>query len=445
MNLLAIQQKLKSILSFLEKNKKLLFILALLIAFVLIYFLNYLTPLIADDFYYLYSFGVGYPKPIDSLSELIISQSKHYEVWGGRVVTHAIGQVLLQFPSFVFDILNAIVYFLYISLLYKIIVGKTRKFNYLLFMLLFFAVWYVTPTYGDTMLWLIGSANYLWGTTIILLYLLPYRLWTDTKKTIVKSSFYSILLFLLGIVVGWTNENSVAALIVILVLLVALYFNKMHNKPYPLLFGIIGVCIGYYFLITAPGNFIRAGENIRLSFFILFYRFYRMSTNLFTMYGWMLIIVCAFFFYAFKKKLKVHYTLIAIFVIGAFVGVYVMLASPQFPPRSWFIVVTFLIIAIGLFLQEISNVGLRMIKYSVVLISAIGFIFTYITAVKDGLKVKQMTQERELLAKTARDNGEVVVVFERINLGSRYVHDEDDRSNMVLDLYYGLPVEFEKE
>lgn len=431
---------MKSIFSFLEKNTKALFLMSFFIAFALIYILNCFTPLIADDLFYQYSFGAGYAKPIDSFTELIVSQTKHYKIWGGRVVTHALGQVLLQFPPIVFNLLNTMVYFLYIYLMYAMIVGRSNEKKYLLFVLLFFSVWFIIPSYGDTILWLMGSVNYLWGTTIVLLFLLPYRLWVDKKRSLVKIIVYSFFFFISGIIAGWTNENTVVAVLIMLIMFLIYYFKNMQYKPYPLIGGFIGFCIGSYFLLSAPGNFNRAGEHMELSIIVLCYRFYKITSYFITSYGWTLILFPFLLILVSYKKYKTDVFAIIIYVAGAIIAAYVMLASPQFPPRAWFAVVTFIFISIGLLLKHTSAFYIKMLQYVMVVVAVLGFTFTYPQALKDIYVVNKMSKEREVLAKKALENKEVAVYFNRINLQSRYVHDEDLGANDITTYHYGLYV-----
>ena len=78
--------------------------LTLLIIFVFLYVLNYLTPLgFGDD--YLYSFiwqGNAMNDPlsanaarVSSFSDLLASQWSHYLTWGGRSVAHTLAQLFL--------------------------------------------------------------------------------------------------------------------------------------------------------------------------------------------------------------------------------------------------------------------------------------------------------------------------------------------------------------
>ena len=92
--------------------------LTLLIIFVLLYVLNYLTPLgFGDD--YLYSFiwqGNAMNDPlsanaarVSSFSDLLASQWSHYLTWGGRSVAHTLAQLFLWKGKVGFNFVNAFV------------------------------------------------------------------------------------------------------------------------------------------------------------------------------------------------------------------------------------------------------------------------------------------------------------------------------------------------
>lgn len=91
----------------------------------------------------------------------------------------------------------------------------------------------------QNILWLVGSCNYLWGTTLVLLFLLLYRLNLDVKCK--NSIIIAILMLIFGIMAGWTNENNAAALLIILVLFsVYRLYNKKNITIWHILFPIFG-------------------------------------------------------------------------------------------------------------------------------------------------------------------------------------------------------------
>ena len=208
-------EKIKNIK--LSKKQQNIIILASIFMTMLV--LNLLTPLIADD--YSYSLSLDGTK-INSVIDVINYQWWHYFNWGGRTIAHTLAQIFLLFPKTVFSIVNPIIYVLLIYLMYLHIRGeKEDKPIYLI--LIHLGLWFLLPVFGQTCLWLIGSCNYLWTTVLILWFLWIYR------KNNTSASIYKIIgIFLLGIIAGWTNENTSAGLLVIII--GYLIIQKIVNK-----------------------------------------------------------------------------------------------------------------------------------------------------------------------------------------------------------------------
>ena len=186
--------------------------------FLMMLVLNLLTPLIADD--YSYSFVHGSGQRVKNLLDVIISQADHYMTWGGRSIAHGIAQIFLMMPKVVFSICNSIVYTIVIYLIYKITTDKEDK--PLVLVLIHFLLYFCLPVFGQNCIWLIGSCNYLWTTMFILMLILLYK--RDRKDSILNI----ILLFLMGLLAGWSNENSSFGLIIILTII--LIINRINKE-----------------------------------------------------------------------------------------------------------------------------------------------------------------------------------------------------------------------
>ena len=151
--------------------------------------------------------------------------------------------------------MNTLVYVLLVYLIYWHARGNNKEDNPLLLILIHFGLWFLVPVFGQNCLWLIGSCNYLWTTTIILLFLLLIR-----KNYLKDSGFKIIGMFILGIIAGWTNENTAFGLIVITLgtlIIEKREFKKRKILKYQLS-GLIGSILGFIMLIIAPGNFVRS-------------------------------------------------------------------------------------------------------------------------------------------------------------------------------------------
>ena len=416
-------------------------IVVILICFTALYSLNRLTPIISDDFAYLFIYGEE--GRITSIKDIIHSQVNHYYMWGGRSVVHFIAQILLMLPTDVADLLNTLVYLSYIFLIYLHIKGRTKN-SIFLFLTVNLGVWFSQPVIGDTIFWLTGSANYLWGTWLILLFLLPFRLYTGRVSRPILQAFYSMCIFTLGILAGWTNENTAAAMLVIVIGFFIYYRSHKWSIPVWAIAGFAGAIIGFIIMIAAPGNFVRAGESTSFSLYNLSYRLFMWTLTFFYYSGplFLITLISIITFSRFsrgdkKDKMK----LVLIYAVAAIAAVYAMLASPTFPRRALFGVVTFLIIAIGICFYNLNykNVFLRQIRLIVVSVSLIAFLFTFYLGWKEINSYSKIVAQREVAIKQAKEKGLDYCEFTRYN-GSSYIHGEDPYSEELMSRYYGIRI-----
>ena len=173
-------------------------LLAGVAVFVLIYILNSLYPLYADDWNYSFVHGETATR-IQSFSDIFTSQYNHYMTWGGRSVVHFIAETMLMTGFFWCCILNSLAFVFFVYVMYMI-ANRGNRPNPVLFFLFSLLIWFAQPAFFATILWKTGAANYLWGTLIILLFLYSYYAYYRSRKTN-NSVPKAILFFLFGIIV----------------------------------------------------------------------------------------------------------------------------------------------------------------------------------------------------------------------------------------------------
>lgn len=430
-----------------EKRNGYLWIFAIIFSFLVILSLNILTPLIADDFAYQLIFGTK--EYTTGVKDIIQSQINHYDMWGGRSVVHFIAQLLLLMPPLLADILNSIVFILFIILIYLHIKGRDKRHSLSLFTIILLAAWFFLPMIGDTILWTTGSANYLWGTTIILLFLLPYRWYNGMSRQKGMQVITAILLFLGGIIAGWTNENTAAGMIIVIVLFLLFYRSEKWNIPLSHVIGLTGVIIGYIIMLSAPGNFQRGGEGLEPSLLLIAYRIFSYTESLMIDYGFLIIfffvlaILLRYFNRSENNSRKPLY-LSLLYLAGALSAIYSMILSPQFPSRAWFGVVTFLIISLGILIDQLNyrEIFLQKIKRAVITIGLIFFCFSFCTAVKDTYRMYKIDKERIVLVEEAKKSGAKECIFYMNRPQTRFVHAEDINGNHLLVHHYGIHIEY---
>jgi hypothetical protein len=339
--------------------------------FLFFFILNLLTPLsFGDD--YVYSFvweGHSIYEPlsenairVSSLKDLYNSQLLHYFSWSGRIVSHTLTQFFLWAGKSVFNICNAFVSILLVAEIYCCSHKGTVTFKSDTGMLcgILFAVWTFTPGFGDVFLWLDGACNYLWTTVILLGFMLPYihRYYSNSKgKHQVR--IFALLMLFGGVIAGCTNENSICWIILILSVFVFRLWRRGKIEC-SLLFGVVGLAIGYALLMFAPGNMVRlltekngyhwftwSGFAVKVALLILLLLYFQIVLWIFNLRSLHTL--------SGKVKgnleLRKEVTLVKIMCAASFCMTFMMLFSPNFLPRSAFPGTVVLIIAACILLR----------------------------------------------------------------------------------------------
>lgn len=350
--------------------------------------LNLLTPMFADD--YNYSFMWDKSKRIETIVDILHSQYMHYMEWGGRTVAHSIGQFLLMSNEYIQAFLNALVFILLIYLIYWHSQGERLNFrsNHFILLLITLFCWTSLPNFGETNIWLIGSVNYLWTTVIILAFLLPYRLKLFSTFTLKENNFNRFRIFLLGIIAGWTNENTALSVIVLISIFIIYSYKEKCIESW-MIFGFIGLIIGYAILIFAPGNIERSSLIKRPEdySFILYHVKVPLVVTIeimkFQALVWIMLVVflaiilnyCYMKQYNIKKfynnnfrQLNFAITLIGVSILNNLI----MFAPPSFPLRAGFGSSVFLIIGVlSMFnikvIKKINWEKKKTIQYSIII------------------------------------------------------------------------------
>ena len=349
-------------------NKKALGTLACI--FLFLYFFNYLHPMsFGDD--YLYSF-VWQGKPmytpiseeavrVSSLKGLLASQWSHYLTWSGRVVAHVLIQFFLWMGKGIFNFFNALAgVFLVVEIYWCIHKGKiSADFQPNVLCWIFFVLWAFTPGFTPVFFWLTGSCNYLWTTLLLMGFLIPYiQKYYASQAIIYRNRFFSLAMLVFGILAGWTNENSVCWIILLLLIFVILC-RRNHEAESWMYAGLVGLIIGYALLMFAPGNVARLqaeqGKGIWLDAKLLKDNFNTFLTILFfQVFLWFFslrAIFCLRHQSVPGENIKKDILLVRVFYFLALLMSATMIMSPGFPARSGFQGTVQLVIAAGILLR----------------------------------------------------------------------------------------------
>lgn len=336
--------------------------LILLGVFLLMWALNALCyRFYGDD--YLYSFvweghAMSVPlsehaRRIQGFGDIFYSLKLHYMTWGGRMVAHFFAMFFLWVGKSWFDVVNAgMVVLLLLAMQWIAMGGKvTARLSPFVTALSFFCIWTFNINFGGTMLWVAGACNYLWTSVFLLLFLIPYARHYLTDGRVNYPSWFGPIWFMMGLLAGNSNENTICW-IGLSGGLYLLYAWKKKTLSAWMLWGLIGLGIGYFALMLAPGNIVRLHEGYGLHRPLV----YMDEKHLGLL--WIVLIIQSFlWFYLFKawrrkRKLEKEGSHEKIFHLAAwFAGVGVlfnltMLFSPTLPGRSLFPQQVFLVTAV---------------------------------------------------------------------------------------------------
>ncbi|MGL4393234.1 MAG: DUF3329 domain-containing protein [Fusobacteriaceae bacterium] len=342
-------------------------IILLLSTFFGMFILNSWTTYNYDDFLYSFKYPsvlshskygeviiYGQAERVKNFLDIIQSQANHYMMYGGRVFAHTLVQLFLIFPKYIFDFFNSIVFLIMVNGMYINISNENKKKinSFYLFLIFIFLIWFTAPPLRQSYFWLTGSMNYVWTTTFLLYFSYYMKKFVVDKNKTKQNKIFYFVLFSVGILAGWTNENMCVSILVATIIM--MYINRKISKK--LIYSLIGLFIGSLLVIFAPGNFVRASthssyllllkKNLKIK--IIFFVF-----SIFSIYS--MIFPKGDFF----NKLRKHYYE---FLIGLF-GFGIMFLSPEFPIRARFGALMFLFVFIINMIMEIEFKNIILKKY----------------------------------------------------------------------------------
>ena len=265
-------------------------IIIILVIGLLFYYLNFLTPLNWDDYSYKFiSQSINDKttyRPVNNLVDIIGSLFNSYFFINGRSLCnffiHLFSGII---GKEIFNFVNTLLFIGFIILLNI----YNNKFNPLYLIFSFSLVFLLFPAFNETILWMTGSINYLWSCTGILIFLCLFKYFSYTTF---KNNYYCIILFIISLILGWSNEGISLPLAGALII----YFLwKRFNINTFLLFLIFGFITGSFICSFAPSTINRSG----MSQNSLLYTFIHKGESF-------IIVLC---------KLRAFYVLILLFLI----------------------------------------------------------------------------------------------------------------------------------
>ena len=238
----------------------------ILILFALFFLtINILFPFTADDISYVFIWdgehggnitdGIGERQRVESFTDILISQWSHYFHWGGRTIAHIIVQFFSWIGKAYFYVLNVLVFCATVFLIFKVGTGlNLRGMNkkYLLFILA--ALYFLTPDFLITTVWMTGAINYLWMTALELLFILPFAMKYRDKSFWSQPPSWSVpLMAVLGLLAGWSIEPGASVTMFVIFFCMVQFWREKNLQTWQTT-GFIFLTVGFLILILAPGN-----------------------------------------------------------------------------------------------------------------------------------------------------------------------------------------------
>lgn len=443
------------------RYKAYIFAACILGVFITILIYNALTPYFSDDFAYKNSV-----REAEGVAGFIKQQWQDYLTQDGRIVGAFSTRISLIGSKAIFNVANSVMFTLLTLLVYWNIEGR-KRYDSLLYLLIVFVIWQCSVKFGETILWLCGSCNYLWLSVIILSFVTLYRYML--RKPEVKNNVFVVLgMFFYGVIAGWCNENTSGGGLLLLMMFTVIAYHENKKKgivrvkefvrPY-MIASHLGMVCGLLGMVLCPGVYKRAAvkqnnENYEgfVGYVSRLYKCIIELDNLFLGLLIVLIIVTVFAVVYEKKGKDVLYKVVP-FVIAFLATSFVLVVIPTPASRAYFGAGIFLIIACvqGFFLTF--NDGsfdrkFQSVYYCVAGILLMNFCFVYVENLVNLARIYREENERITLIKEALEEGKDSVVVPRYREAFRndysFAHDsdmtEDSRYwiNFYYEIYYGI-------
>lgn len=445
--------------AFVEKHRKTIFYIILCTSLVMIYAYNLLTPYLSDDYAYLIEV-----RKAASLWDLVKQQYGEYLSNSGRVIGQFNVRLSLYVSKQFFNVINSGMFLALVLLIYRN-VSRKKKHDIFVLLLAITFLWRFSVDFGQTMLWICGSCNYLWGSVIILSFFTLYRYFLEKEEAVRHQGILALLFLLFGIAAGWCNENTSGGGL-LLMLMYSLNFwwkKRKENRKgiYPFMIaGVTGMCLGILGMISAPGVRKRSAtmsEDQYTGLVGLLSRIYKTTVSIRELFFALLVVITILFvILVLQKKLKT-WTQIrtndsVLFAVAFVATSYVLALIPTPQNRAFFGAGVFLMIAC---IQGIVDIGqdemvISAIKYSLVSILCLWLFFTYMENLVNLARIYREENERIELIKAdkADPEGDGIVVIPQYREAFRTpfsnAHDSDlteDKDywiNLFYEVYYDV-------
>ena len=433
---------MQKIIREMKENKKAVITISIMFMIAVVY--NVLSPYTTDDYTYMFSFAGG--GRITSPLQIFESLGSHYRFVHGRILPHFFVQLLMMFPKWIFNIINAAVFAWLICLMLNL--NGKKKFSALMYIAIPVAFWIYTPAYGQIFLWMTGSMNYCWAYLFSLIYMKFYiDLYRNPgnalgKKSIVGLATYSLFFGAYSELISFPVV-FICFVIVCLVMLETKSIKKYVRYCIPMVTG----AIGYLTMLLSPAESTRQAEfSIGLIFKNLidvFETYFQCARPL--LIAWAILLVIAVYFKADKKSIVISGCFFAINLISmAMLSVASYVVS-----RHYAIPIFYLVVAIVVLMQALREKGaIECVAYCICAYVLISSVWVLWEGTYDIYDVNRRNIQRETYIYTQVENGAEELTVPIIRPLTKYsckydlmdlrTDNADPWPNSEIAKYYGL-------
>jgi len=376
-----------------------------LVPIIVFFLFNMLTPFWWDDFVMACFFTAWYEPHtvlLSSFSDVITSTYNMYQTWHGRSVADFINfSFMFLKDKNIFNVCNTLVYCIFVFLIGFHVTGSFKKISGLLFMFINIMLWFALPAWGQNLLWLTGSCNYLWTSTIILLFLVPFR--KKVEDFSYKPNIAISLLWIVpGILAGWSIENSASG---VFILLLAYFVLKRRKKEPVMAFeisGSVGFVIGFFMLIKARDNIFPGFLGLIKNAFKVGIVFIIQDMLLL---GVIILLAIELKYFRKTQAAKTAYG----FFIAALASVAAMIIPGSFGGRSAFMTQVFLIITLLSLIIQVKQIISRRYVVMAGLAFIMAFIPSFYAGSREIVKGFLFAQAREYYILSEKEKGNLAI------------------------------------
>ena len=296
---------------------------------------------------------------VESLSDIYQSMESHYFTWGGRIFAHGLAQFFIWLGKPVFDVANTIM-FIFLVLTIINLANTWLKISRTALVWIFLSLFLFSAASLMSLFWLTGSCNYMWMSFFQLFFVTPYVKALRSGEA-GNSILNFLLMILLGLAAGWSNEAGALATVCLTIFLVVMCKARGVFRIW-MTAGLVSLIIGCAFMILSPGNFARL-EFAHPNFHYTAAIFFEHLTNGFDrVVAADLLALIPMFIYFLRRKggsLTVPEILMLAFTTAGLLVPTAMLFSPEFNLRVSIPSLTFILVASTSAILEMERQHLR--------------------------------------------------------------------------------------